>query len=227
MIRREIPRGVHDLDKLPVIPIAVSAHHVHLTREAVEQLFGKGYPLTIRNLLNQTGQWASEETVNVAGPRGNIQQVRILGPCRVANQVEIAESEGYELGIDVPSRLSGDLQNTPVVRLRGRAGTIHTNGLIAAKWHIHTNPADAEQFAIENGEKVDVEARSIDHDFLFCGVVVRIDPNFVTEMHIDTDQADLAHIRHGGLGELMLALAPVTSHVARIRRRTAPDVDHG
>ena len=225
MIRREIPRGVHDLDKLPVIPIAVSAHHVHLTKEAVEQLFGKGYRLTIRNLLSQTGQWASEETVNVAGPKGKIQQVRILGPCRVANQVEIAESEGYDLGIDVPSRLSGDLQNTPVVRLRGPAGTIHTSGLIAARWHIHTNPADAEQDALENGEQVDVEARSMGHDFLFCGVVVRIDPTFVTEMHIDTDQADLAHMRHGGLGELMLT--PVTSHVARIMRRTAPDVDHG
>jgi acetate kinase len=225
MIRREIPQAVHDLDKLPVIPIAVSAHHVHLTREAVEQLFGKGYRLTIRNLLSQTGQWASEETVNVAGPKGDIQQIRILGPCRVANQIEIAESEGYELGIDVPSRLSGDLQNTPVVRLRGPVGTIHTGGLIAARWHIHTNPIDAKQYALENGEQVDVEARSMDNDFVFCSVVVRIDPSFVTEMHIDTDQADLAHIRHGGLGELMLT--PVTSHVARIMRRTAPDVDHG
>ena len=99
MIRREIPQAVHDLDKLPVIPIAVSAHHVHLTREAVEQLFGKGYRLTIRNLLSQTGQWASEETVNVAGPKGDLQQIRILGPCRVANQIEIAESEGYELSL--------------------------------------------------------------------------------------------------------------------------------
>jgi acetate kinase len=208
-----------------VIPIAVSSHHVHLTKHAVEQLFGKGYRLTIRNLLSQTGQWAAEETVNVVGPKGNIQQVRILGPCRTANQIEIAESEGYELGIDVPTRLSGDLQNTPVIRLRGPAGTIQTNGLIAAKWHIHTNAADAEPYALTNGEQVDVEARSKDHAFLFYGVVIRVDPNFVTEMHIDTDQADLAQMRHGGLGELMLT--PVTSHVARIMRRTTPDVDHG
>ena len=156
--------------------------------------------------------------MTVAGPKGDIQRVRILGPFRAANQIEVAESEGYTLGIDVPLRLSGNLQNTPEVRLCGPAGAIHTSGLIAARWHIHTNPADAMQYALENGEQVDVEARSIDRDFIFCDVVVRVDPTFVTEMHIDTDQADLAHIGHGGLGELMLTT--VTSHVARVMRRT-------
>jgi propanediol utilization protein len=97
---------------------------------------------------------------------------------------------------------------------------MQTNGLIVAKWHIHTNPADAKQYGLKNGEHVDVEARFMDHEWLFRGVVVRIAPNFVTEMHIDTDQADRAHISHGGLGELMLT--PVIGHLARIMSRTVP-----
>lgn len=189
---------------LPPIPIAVSAHHVHLTTEAVEQLFGKGYQLKIRNILTQPGFWAAEETVDVIGPSGEIKNVRILGPCRAANQIEIAETEAYKIGVDAPVRLSGDTKDTPVVTLRGPAGSIQTEGLIVAKRHIHISPKDAEIRGLKHGDQIEI---AIDgkgsRDLVFRDVVIRVDPRFVTEMHIDTDEANAAHIEHGGVGELI------------------------
>lgn len=147
-------------ETLPPIPIAVSAHHVHLTEQAVEQLFGKGYKLKIRNNLTQPGFWAAEETVDVIGPRGEIPNLRILGPCRPANQIEIAETETYKLGADAPVRLSGDTKGTPVVTLRGPAGSIQTEGLIVAKRHIHMNSKDAEARGLKQGDQVEVDIRN-------------------------------------------------------------------
>jgi len=126
------------------------------------------------------------------------------------------ESEGYELAL-----MSLAIIRRPSEHTGGKTAWSSRHyphwRLIAARWHIHTNPIDAKQYALENGEQVDVEGAPWTR-LLFCSVVVRIDPSFVTEMHIDTDQADL---RTSGMviGELMLT--PVTSHVARIRRRTA------
>jgi acetate kinase len=215
-----LARGEAKAKAAPVVPIAVSAHHVHLTKEAVEQLFGKGYQLKIRNPLSQTGQWAAEETVDVIGPHGEIPHVRILGPYRSANQIEIAETEAYKLGVDVPVRLSGDVKNTPVVTLRGPKGSIRTEGLIAAKRHIHTNPKDAEKFGVKHGDRVEVEVKSPERELIFGDVIIRVDPTFVTEMHIDTDEANAAHIEHGGAGELIFM--PVGSHTARITGRRTP-----
>jgi acetate kinase len=188
---------------LPPIPIAVSAHHVHLTEQAVEQLFGKGYKLKILKQLKQPGFWAAEGTVDVIGPRGEIKNVRILGPCRSANQIEIAETETYKLGADAPVRLSGDNKGTPVVTLRGPAGSIQTEGLIVAKRHIHMNSKDAEARGLNQGDQVEVEVQGGERELVFRDVVIRTDPRFITEMHIDTDEANAAHIEHGGSGELV------------------------
>lgn len=188
---------------LPPIPVAVSAHHVHLTTQAVEQLFGKGHQLHIRNNLNQTGFWAAEETVDVIGPRGEIKNLHILGPCRIANQIEIAETEAYKLGVDAPVRLSGDTKGTPVVTLRGPAGTIQTEGVIVAKRHIHMNSKDAEARGLKHNDQVEIDIRGSNRELTFRNVVIRVDPNFITEMHIDTDEANAAHIKHGGAGELI------------------------
>jgi acetate kinase len=205
---------------IAAIPIAVSAHHVHLTKAAVEQLFGKEYQLKVRNLLSQTGQWAAEETVDVLGPRGEIQRVRILGPCRSANQIEIAETEAYKLGVDAPVRLSGDVADTPIVTLRGPQGSMQTNGLLAAKRHIHMSTVDAQKYGLKHGDQVEVAVKSDGRDLVFRDVVIRIDPSYITEMHIDTDEANAAHIRHDGVGELIFM--PVASHTAHITRRHLP-----
>jgi acetate kinase len=190
-------------EALPPIPIAVSAHHVHLTKGAVEQLFGKGYQPRIRNNLSQPGFWAAEETIDVIGPRGEITHMRFLGPCREANQIEITETDAYKLGVDVPVRLSGNTKGTPVVTLRGPAGSIQTEGLIVAKRHIHMNSKDAEIRGLKQGDQVEVEVQGGERELIFRDVVIRVDPRFVTEMHIDTDEANAAHIEHGGSGELV------------------------
>lgn len=220
MIAQETARilALKPAKPLPSIPIAVSAHHVHLTQEAVEQLFGKGYRLKIRNQLSQPGFWAAEETVDVIGPRGEIPRLRILGPCRQANQIEIAETETYKLGVDAPVRLSGDTKGTPVVTLRGPAGSIQTEGLIVAKRHIHMNSKDAEARGLKHGDQVEVDIRNGARDLAFRDVMIRTDPRFVTEMHIDTDEANAAHINHGGVGELM----PVKGRTAHITHCEAP-----
>lgn len=207
-------------ETLPPIPIAVSAHHVHLTEAVVEQLFGKGHTLKIRNQLSQPGFWAAEETVDVIGPRGEIKNVRVLGPCRDANQIEIAETEAFKLGVDAPVRLSGDTKDTPVVTLRGMASSIRTEGLIVAKRHIHMNSKDAETRGLKHGDQVEVEVRGGERELVFRDVVIRTDPRVITEMHIDTDEANAAHIEHDAKGELVYTPAPDCT--ARITRCHTP-----
>jgi acetate kinase len=187
------------------IPVAVSAHHVHLTQDAVEQLFGAGHSLEVRNALTQPGTWAAEEAVDVVGPRGELARLRVLGPCRTANQIEVAETEAFKLGIDVPLRLSGDTRGTPVVTLRGPAGSVRTEGLIVAKRHIHMSPQDAQARGLAHGDLVEVAVNSDGRDLVFRDVAIRVDPNFVTEMHIDTDEANAAGIKGSGSAELARA----------------------
>lgn len=198
--------------ELPPLPVAVSARHIHLTQESVEALFGPGYQLQKYKDLSQTGQWAAQETVDVIGPRNTISNVRVLGPCRKANQIEVAETEAFQLGVDAPLRASGQTENTPVVTLRGPAGSIQTNGIIIAQRHIHTNPTDAAKFGLKDGDMVEVEILNGKRDLVFRDVLIRVDPSFTTEMHIDTDEANAAHIKHGGVG----ALIPITTHHAHI-----------
>jgi len=195
---RQVPVG-----SLQPIPVAVSAHHVHVTEAAVETLFGAGYRLRVRNQLTQPGFWAAEETVDVIGPRGELPRLRVLGPCRAFNQIEITESEAYKLGIDVPLRLSGDTKGTPVVTLRGHSGSLRTEGTIVARRHIHMNTKDAEAGGLKHGNEVDVAINSKGRDLVFRDVTIRTDPRFVTEMHIDTDEANAAGLGQGGGGELM------------------------
>ncbi len=196
----------------PPIPVAVSSHHVHLTKEAVDVLFGKDYQLKIHKPLTQKGHWASEETVDVIGPRGEIKDVRILGPYRDANQIEVAQTEAFHLGVDAPLRQSGQTKNTPIITLRGPAGSLQTSGIIVASRHIHTNPKDAEAFGFKDGDMVEVEVHNGQRDLVFRDVLVRVNPAYVTEMHIDTDEANAAHIKHDGIGVLI----PVSTHVAQI-----------
>jgi len=206
-----IAREVHHLlawertsrmDDVPAIPVAVSARHVHLVQDSVEALFGSGYHLRKARDLSQPGIWAAEETVDLIGPRGSIRGVRILGPCRNSNQIEVSVTDAFALGIDVPVRISGDLAGTPQLRLQGPIGTIRTGGLIVAQRHIHMGPEDARAHHLEDGDLADVELGSRDRTTLFRDVMIRVSPDFRLEMHIDTDEANAAGISHGGQGEL-------------------------
>lgn len=184
------------------IPIGVSAHHVHLSQEDVERLFGAGRQLTPRTYLLQPGQFACEEQVRLVGPRGSIDRVRVLGPARSKSQIEISRTEGYRLGINAPIRMSGDLDGTPGLVLEGPAGQVEIkNCVICAQRHIHMTPADVRSFGLRNGDEVRVRVEG-KRELIFGDVVVRVSPTFKLEFHLDTDEANAAELDTGDVAYL-------------------------
>jgi len=195
------------------IPVAISARHVHLCQLALEALFGAGYQLTLAHPLSQPEGWAAKETVEVIGPKGAFKQVRVLGPVRAATQIEVSRTDTFTLGIDAPLRDSGQLANTPQVRLRGPAGEHVTDGLIIAARHIHMSPADAAQLGLNNGDRVDMKVGTGARATTFAHTLIRIKDTYVTEMHIDTDEANAAGLSQSGPGELVCAMEPQEAKV--------------
>ena len=180
--------------------IEVSAHHIHLSQEHVEALFGKGRELTRKSDLSQPGQFACEEQLTIVGPKGNIERVRVLGPTRKETQVEIAMTEQFKLGIHPPIRESGDLQDTPGCILKGSAGSVQLErGVICALRHIHMTPADALRYGLKDKSTVHVRVPG-DRELVFGDVLIRVNPNFSLAMHIDTDEANAAHLQTGAQG---------------------------
>jgi acetate kinase len=195
------------------VPVAVSARHVHLSQESVEKLFGQGHQLRKQRNLKQPGSWAAEETVEVIGPKGSITKVRVLGPVRSANQIEVSRTDTFVLGIDAPVRPSGKLNGTPSVRLRGPAGELLTNGIIIAARHIHMHPDDAKRIQVDDGDYVDVRVGSGERSVLFANTLIRVSKDFALEMHIDTDEANAAGISTTSMGELILTDETTDAHI--------------
>jgi len=186
------------------IPVAVSARHAHLTQATLDRLFGQGYRLKSRMALSQPGQFSAEEVVSLIGPRGRIDKVRLMGPSRAEDQVEISRTDEFVLGVDAPVRVSGDLANTPGITLEGPNGQISIpHGVIAARRHIHMSPQDAERFGLRDHDTVSVKIDSEGRDLTFNDVVVRVSPKFQLEMHLDTDEANAAGVVKGETGELV------------------------
>jgi len=203
MIAREVASALARPAPAPrPLPVAVSARHVHLSRAAVEALFGPGSRLTEARPLRQPGNFCAAERVTVEGPRGRLENVAILGPERARTQIEVSRTDSFALGIDAPVRESGQLDGTPKVRLIGPAGSIDTEGLIVAARHIHINPGDAARMGLEDGQLTDVHVGDGIRGLTFARVLVRVQPNAFTEMHIDTDEANAAGIRIEGEGAL-------------------------
>ncbi|MDR0780353.1 MAG: acetate/propionate family kinase [Pseudomonadales bacterium] len=186
------------------IPVATSARHVHLSQNAVEALFGAGHHLTLERHLSQIEGWAAVETVELIGPKNSFSKVRVLGPVRPQTQIEISHTDTFTLGIDAPLRDSGVLDNTPLIRLRGPAGEITTPGLIVAARHIHLNTSDAERFGLCDGDRVDVKLAQGERAVSFANTLVRVKDTYVSEMHIDTDEANAAGLAQRTWGELLL-----------------------
>lgn len=172
------------------IPIGISARHVHLTQEHVEELFGKGYQLTKKKEL-MGGQFASNELVTIVGTKLRaIENVRILGPCRKASQVEISKTDGIRLGVKAPLRESGKVNGSAPIAIVGPKGVVYLQeGCIVAKRHIHMSPDDAKKFGVVNGQSVKVRFDN-DRGGIMEDVIIRVDPTFTLEMHIDTDEAN-------------------------------------
>jgi acetate kinase len=186
------------------VPIGISARHAHLSPATVEKLFGAGYALKPRVDLSQRGQFSAQETVTLVGPRGRIENVRVMGPPRAQDQVEISRSDEFVLGIDAPVRISGDLANTPGITLEGPAGrTTIPHGVVCARRHIHMSPADAQRLGIEDHATVAVRIDSDGRDLTFNDVTVRVAPDFSLELHLDTDEANAAGVTPGMRGEIL------------------------
>ena len=173
--------------------VETSARHVHLTKEDFEVLFGKGNELTVKKMLSQPGQYASNERVTVVGPKKEIANVSILGPFRKESQVELSATDCRSAGLDIVVRESGDLANTPGCTLVGPCGTLELKqGVIVAKRHIHMTPVDAETFGVKDKEIVSVKVETMGRDLIFGDVVVRVSPSYALAMHIDTDESNAA-----------------------------------
>lgn len=174
--------------------VEISARHVHLSKEHLDILFGSGYELTVKKELSQPGQFACEERVKVIGTKGEFPSVSILGPCRNATQVELSLTDARSIGVSAPVRESGDIAGSGSCKLVGPAGEVEiSEGVIAAKRHIHATTADAEKMGLTNGEIVQVEIpTSNGRNLTFSDVVVRVSDSYALAMHIDTDEANAA-----------------------------------
>jgi len=182
------------------VPIEVSAHHVHLSEQHVEELFGQGHGLTFDRELSQPGQYACKETVNLIGPKGRVERVRVLGPARRDTQIEIAMTEEFKLGVHPPIRASGDIEGSPGIMLEGPEGTITIDkGVICARRHIHMSPEDALHFGLRHKDAVMVRVEG-ERELIFGDVLVRVHPSFRLAMHLDTDEANAANITTGAIG---------------------------
>ena len=186
-----------------MVPIGVSARHIHLTQEHVETLFGPGYQLTKKKEL-MGGQFASNEVVTIVGVKLRaIENVRILGPVRSKTQVEISATDSITLGVKAPIRESGNVEGSAPIAIIGPKGAIYIKeGCIIAKRHIHMSPADAKAAGVTDGQVVSVKADN-ERGTIFNHVQIRVDDSFTLEMHIDTDEANAARIRTGDTVRIM------------------------
>ena len=183
------------------IELEASGRHVHVTKEQALALFGHG--LTSKRPLSQPGQFLAQERVTVVGPKGEFQNVAVLGPERKEAQVEISLTDGRHLGIEPPIRLSGDVTDSPGAVLQGTRGTVTLNqGVIAAKRHIHLTPEDAQHFGVKDRQNVKLKVYTA-RPCIFEDVAVRIRPDFASYVHLDYDEANGCGFRKGDLGRIL------------------------
>ncbi len=184
--------------------VETSARHVHVSQEHLEILFGKGYELTVKKMLSQPGQYAAEERVTVVGPKKELANVSILGPVRPETQVELSLTDARSIGVNAPVRESGDVKGSGACKLVGPAGEVElSEGVIAAKRHIHMTTADAAEFGVEDCQVVSVKIDTDGRALVFGDVVVRVSDKYALAMHIDTDESNAAGCTPGLMGEVI------------------------
>ena len=188
----QVVTQVLDEMRMRPIPLGISNRHIHLSQQDYDRLF-PGMPVTEKKALLQPGQFAAEQTVTLAGPKGQLHNVRLLGPLRSVSQVEISRTDARTLGITAPLRMSGNLSGTPGVKLISPWAEIDLDsGLIVALRHIHMSPLDALVLRVAHGDTVSVVIEGSGRRTLFDDVAVRVAPDMRLEMHIDTDEANAA-----------------------------------
>lgn len=184
--------------------VETSARHVHVTQQDLETLFGKGYQLTPKKYLSQPGQFASEERVDVVGPKKTLARVSILGPIRPETQIELSLTDARSIGVSAPIRESGDIQGSGACKLVGPCGEVEVSeGVIAAKRHVHMTPEDAKEFGVVDKQIVSVKVNTEGRALIFGDVVVRVSPKYALAMHIDTDESNAACAGGNTMGEIV------------------------
>lgn len=185
------------------IPVGISNRHIHLSAAHLAQLFGEGYQLQELKPLSQPGQFAAEETVTIVGPKGEIPQVRILGPVRRETQIEISKTDSFKLGVKPPVRDSGDIEGSPGLKVIGPKGEVNLEkGVIIAARHIHFHPQEAEEFGVSDGDKVMIRTKG-ERAVVFENVLVRVHENYALDCHLDTDEGNAAGLKTGDEVELI------------------------
>ena len=183
------------------VELEASGRHVHVTKEQALTLFG--HSLTPKRELSQPGQFLSNERVTIKGPKGEFQNVAVLGPERPEAQVEISLTDGRSLGITPPVRLSGKVDGTPGTTLIGPKGQVTlSQGVIAAQRHIHMSPEDAKNMGVQDKQVVKLQTYT-SRPVVFGDVVVRIHPGFQTRVHLDYDEANACGFQNGDLGRIL------------------------
>ena len=183
------------------VELEASGRHVHVTKEQAQELFG--HPLTPKRPLSQPGQDLANERVTVIGPKGEFQNVAVLGPERKAGQVEISLTDARTLGVEAPVRLSGDVKGSPGILLRGEKGCVTLpEGVIAAQRHIHLTPEDARKFGITDKQTVRLKTYTA-RPVVFEDVAVRVSPDFASYVHLDYDEANACGFQKGDLGRIL------------------------
>ena len=183
------------------VPLEASGRHVHVTQEQAQTLFGHG--LTPKRELSQPGQYLAQERVNVVGPKGEFQNVAVLGPARKSAQVEISLTDGRILGLQPPIRPSGDTRNSPGCTLVGPRGSVTLReGVIAAQRHIHLTPEEAERFGVRDKQVVRLQTFTT-RPVMFEDVLVRVSPDFASAVHLDYDEANACGFGNGDWGRII------------------------
>lgn len=176
------------------VPVEVSARHVHLTTEALETLFGKGYQLTRKRDLSQPGEFLAGERVKLVTRKGEMDNVAILGPVRKQVQVELSLTDARSLGLNVPINLSGDLTGAADVVIVGPQGIVEAKGAaIVARAHVHMTPKDAREYQVQDGQEVSIRLNT-GRPITLDGVVVRVREDFQLAVHVDYDEANAASV---------------------------------
>lgn len=185
------------------VPAASSNRHIHLTRADVEKLFGAGYTLQVQKTLSQPGQYACKETVTLAGPKGKLEKVRVLGPERSKTQIEISLTDSFKLGVKAMVRMSGHVEGTPGIQIQGPAGTLDAaEGVIVAARHLHLSQQQAELFGLRDGQAVSLKMEGA-RPVVFENVIVRAGKGHDMEAHLDTDEANAAAMKSGTMVEVL------------------------
>lgn len=203
LITEEVIKQLRTNSGTNKIPVAISNRHVHLSQEDMNQLFGNNHQFKICKKLSQPGQFAYEEKVTLVGPKGVLENVRILGPARTKTQVEISVSDGFKLGVNPPIRDSGDLNHSASLTLVGPSGSVTlSEGTIIAARHIHMHPNDAIRFGVSDKDRVSVKVLGA-RGLVYHEMLVRVSEKYKLEMHIDVDEANAAYLKNNDSVELL------------------------